>query len=111
MSDETPGPVGPGASSRPGDVVDGDALRAARLEQVGERYFRLGGKDWALVAEVPFVYAEMWRDGRRVEASKLLFAEVGDGDKFFAMTPAPSSEDMAALVAVFNTTAGKSSAS
>ncbi|MBX7162012.1 MAG: hypothetical protein K1X95_17120 [Acidimicrobiia bacterium] len=109
MSEQTaPGSV-PGASARPGDVVDLDALRAQRLETAPERSVVFGGKRRALVAEVPFEYAEVYRSGRRVEATRLLFVDDGDADDFFAMRP--SHEDVAELVAIYNVSPGKSSAS
>jgi hypothetical protein len=109
MADESPSPSGGGASSRPGDVVDLDVLRAARLETIPERVVRFGGRDFTLVPEVPFVYGETWRSGRQVEATKMLFAVEGDAEQFFKLNP--SGLDISALVDVYNVPLGKSSAS
>ena len=108
MAVDAPDSEGSGASARP-EVVDLDVLRAARLETLPERVIRFGGRDFTLVPEVPFAYAEMWRKGDRVDATMMLFAEDGDGPKFFELRP--SAEDMAALASVYGTSAGKSSAS
>lgn len=106
MADGTPSASAGGVSSRPGDVVDLDVLRAARLEATPERVVRFGGREWRLVPEVPFIYAELWRDGQRADATKLLFADPVDGAEFFALSP--SSDDIGELVKVYNTTSGKS---
>lgn len=105
-TDSAPDSQGSGASSRPGDVVDLDALRAKRLEVAPSRVIRYGGREWSLVPEVPFVYAEMWRSGMRVAATKLLFAEEGDGDKFFELNP--SGDDISEIASLYGTSAGES---
>lgn len=111
MSDyevEAPGPV-PGASPRPGGVVDLDALRARRLEAAGERRIVFGGREWLLVSEVPFEFAEAWAQRRRRHCVELLLADPGDVDEFMALRP--SNDDFDALLETFRTTPGKSSAS
>lgn len=101
----------PGASAVSGqdDVADLDALRAVRLEGVGSRRVKLGGKVWALVAEVPFEFAELYRAGRRRDAMSVLLADPSEADAFMALRP--SNEDFSALLDTFQTTPGKSSAS
>lgn len=90
-------------------VVDLDALRAQRLEAVGDRRVRLGGREWALVPEVPFEFAEAWAQRRRRHCVELLLADPGDVDEFMALRP--SNDDFDALLGTFRTTSGKSSAS
>ena len=104
-----PDPEGSGASSRPDDVVDLDALRAKRLETVGERRIRLGGREWVLVPEVPFEFAEAWAARRRTRCAHLLLADKDDVEAFMACEP--SNEDFNALLDSYATTPGKSSAS
>lgn len=104
-----PDPEGSGASSRPDDVVDLDALRAKRLEAVGERRVRLGGREWALVAEMPFEFAEAWAARQRRRCAELLLADPKDVPAFMAARP--SNDDFLALLDTFGTTPGKSSAS
>lgn len=104
-----PDPEGSGASSRPGDVVDLDALRAQRLETAGERSVVFGGRTFRLLPEVPFEYAEVFRQGRRVDATRLLFIDQDEADAFFALRP--SADDVAGLVSLYSVTPGKSSAS
>lgn len=104
-----PDPEGSGASSRPGDVVDLDALRAQRLETVGERRVVLGGRVWVLAAEVPFEFAEAWATRSRRRCAELLLADPADTAEFLAVRP--SNEDFMALLDTYQTTPGKSSAS
>lgn len=103
MAADAPGSTEPGASARP-DVVDLDALRAARLEVEG-RTIRFGGEDFRLLAEVPFELAEVWRTGKRMDAFRLLFADAEDADRFFALRP--SWADVNAVLESYGTTAGK----
>lgn len=103
-----PDPEGSGASSRPG-VVDLDALRAQRLEAVGERWVRLFGRDWQLVPEVPFEFAEAWGMRRRTRCAALILADDTDVEAF--MEAQPSNEDFDMVLDQYKTTPGKSSAS
>lgn len=104
-----PDPEGSGASSRPGDVVDLDALRAQRLETTPERRVVFGGETFRLLPEVPFEYAEVFRTGQRVAATRLLFVDPAEAEAFFALRP--SSDDVAGLVSLYAVSPGKSSAS
>lgn len=104
-----PDPEGSGASSRPGDVVDLDALRAVRLEAVGERRVRLGGREWTLVPEVPFEFGEAWSAGKRIRCAELVLADPADVPAFMALRP--SFKDFDALLGVYMTSVGESSAS
>lgn len=103
-----PDPEGSGASSRPG-VVDLDALRAQRLEAVGERWVRLGGRDWRLVAEVPFEFAEAWATRGRFRCAELLLHDPSEAAAF--MDVRPSNDDFDALLGTYRVSSGKSSAS
>ena len=103
-----PDPEGSGASSRP-DAPDLDVLRAARLEALGERGFNMGGRYWALVPEVPFEFAEAWATRQRRRCAFLLLENTADVDEFMALRP--SNEDFHAILDLYGTTPGKSSAS
>ena len=108
MSEQSaPGPV-PGASARP-EVVDLDAMRAQRLEALGERWVRLFGRDWHLVPEVPFEFAEAWALRRRTRCAALILVDPGDVQPF--MDAQPSNEDFDLILEQYKTTPGKSSAS
>lgn len=104
-----PDPEGSGASSRPDDVVDLDALRAKRVEVGGGRRVRLGGRDWDLVAEVPFEFVEAWAARRRRRCVELLLADPAEADEFFGVRP--SNDDFLAIIDLYGSSPGKSSAS
>lgn len=104
-----PDPEGSGASSRPGDVVDLDALRAARIEAIGDRKVMFGGREWSLVAEMPFEFAEVWASRRRRDCIGSLLLDPSEADEFMALRP--SNEDFEALLGAFRVTSGKSEAS
>jgi len=89
--------------------VDLDALRAQRLEAVGDRRVRLGGREWALVPEMPFEFAEAWAARQRRRCAELLLADPKETAAFMAVRP--SNDDFLALIDSYGTTPGKSSAS
>lgn len=109
MAADAPDSSESGASARPDDVVDLDALRAARLETVPARAVRLGGRTWALVPEVPFEFAEAWAQRERRRCVELVLADPTDVSDFMALRP--SNDDFNALLEAYATTSGKSSAS
>lgn len=109
MADGAPASSDAGASSRPGDVVDLDALRALRLEATGDRVVVFGGREFRLVPEVPFEFAEAWATRQRTRCAELLLLAPDDVGPFMALRP--SNEDFDALLGSFRTTPGKSSAS
>lgn len=90
-------------------VVDLDALRAKRLEAVEDRRVRLAGREWSLVAEMPFEFAEAWAERKRRRCVELLLADPKDVAAFIAAKP--SNEDFLAIIDTYGTTPGKSSAS
>ena len=100
-----PDPEGSGASSRPGDVVDLDALRAARIEAIGDRRVVFGGREWSLVAEMPFEFAEVWASRRRRDCIGSLLLDPSEADEFLALVP--SEQDMGALFSTFGVSLGK----
>lgn len=104
-----PDPEGSGASSRPGDDVDLDALRAKRLEVAPDRGVWLGGRRWALVAEVPFEFAEAWANRERRRCAELFLADPSEAPEFMALRP--SNEDFFAILDIYGTSSGKSGAS
>lgn len=103
-----PASDGAGAPARPGEP-DLDALRAARLEVVGERGVTFGGRRWVLAAEVPFEFAEAWQMRRRSRCAELILADPTEAGEFMALRP--SNEDFDEILKVYRTTPGKSSAS
>ena len=86
-------------------TVDGDALRAARLEAAGERTFLLGGRLWRLRPELPFAAAEVWRSGGRRSVVEMVLLDPSDADEFLALVP--SEQDMGALFSTFGVSLGK----
>ena len=96
---------GQGTESEQDATVDGDALRAARLEVAGERTFRLGGHLWRLRPALPFAAAEVWRSGGRRSVVEMVLADPDDVDAFMALIP--SEQDMGALFSTFGVPLGK----
>lgn len=105
MAADAPGSSDSGASARSGDVVDLDALRAQRLETVGERRVVFGGREWKLVAEVPFEFAEAWAKRERRRCVELILADHTDVAEFMALRP--SNDDFNAMLEAYSTTPGK----
>ena len=93
----------------PDATVDLDALRAKRLETAPERAVTFGGRDWELVAEVPFEVAEAYRRGDRRRAFQLLLADMDETDEFMALRP--STADFFALLGSYDVSPGESPAS
>lgn len=108
MAAVAPGTKVPGASARPDDL-DLDALRAERLEAVGERAVFFGGRRWVLVPEVPFELSEAWSRRLRTRVAELLLADPGEAAEFMACKP--SNTDFDLILESYGTTPGKSSAS
>lgn len=79
-------------------VVDLDALRAKRIEIAPSRTVKFGGRDWALVPELPFEVGEMHRAGRRRDVVRSLLVDPTESDVDEFMAAGPSEEDMGALV-------------
>lgn len=96
---------GQGTESEQDATVDGDALRAARLEVAGERTFRLGGHLWRLRPELPFAAAEVWRGGGRRAVVEMVLLDPQETDDFMALVP--SEQDMGALFSAFGVSPGK----
>lgn len=98
-------PDGEAASSRPeGDIIDGDAKRAARLEGAERRLYRDFGRDWDLVAELPFAFAETARNDP-VKALRAIFVNPEDADAY--LENRPSDPDVAEMIRSYGTSQGK----
>lgn len=96
---------GQGQESEQVATVDGDALRAARLEAAGERTFLLGGRLWRLRPELPFAAAEVWRSGGRRSVVEMVLLDPSEAEEFLALVP--SEQDMGALFSTFGVSLGK----
>lgn len=67
-----------------GDVIDLDAVRA----EVEPRHIKLGGREWEIPGELPFVFLERFASGRITSAAEVLVGE-GDADVFASLLTRP----------------------
>lgn len=88
-----------------GNVLDLDALKAARLEALPtDRHFVFGGETYPIPPELPYETAWAWIENRGLDSIRIL---LNDDDLFERFAAArPSTDDMALLIEWLDKTYG-----